>query len=93
MSLTCLNNIQLCFLPVYTSHSLQPLDNGLYNAFKAVYCKHLQALNSLTDAAPVDKINFIQCYKKAKEDAFIKTTLKSGFKVTGNWLISRRKAL
>ncbi|KAJ0134692.1 putative transcriptional regulatory protein C3C7.04 [Fusarium oxysporum f. sp. albedinis] len=33
---TCfLNNAYCCYLPAHSSHGLQPLDNGVFNASKA----------------------------------------------------------
>lgn len=93
MTVAFLNNVNLCFLPAHTSHGLQPLDNGPYNALKTAYRKQLQLLGSLTDAAPVDKINFIRCYTRARDEAFTKSNIISGFRTTGNWPISRRKAM
>ncbi|KAF6527905.1 hypothetical protein HZS61_008207 [Fusarium oxysporum f. sp. conglutinans] len=63
---TCfLNNVYCCYLPAHCSHGLQPLDNGVFNASKAAYQKELEKLASLTDSAPVDKVNFIRAYAKA----------------------------
>ena len=91
---TCfLNNVYYCHLPVHCSHGLQPLDNGVFNASKAAYRKGLQKLASLTDSAPVDKVNFIKAYAKAREVGMTKKNILSGWRVTGNWPISRRKAL
>ncbi|RYC77404.1 hypothetical protein BFJ63_vAg19722, partial [Fusarium oxysporum f. sp. narcissi] len=75
------------------SHGLQPLDNGPFNASKAAYRKELQKLTSLTDSAPVDKVNFIRAYAKAREVGMTKKNILSGWRVTGNWPVSRRKAL
>src|SRR4051812_53534 len=93
MTLCFLNNVYLCFLPAYTSHGLQPLDNGVFNAVKAVYRRKLGKLASLTDSAPIDKINFMRCYKVAREEGFTAKNIKSAFRTTGNWPISRAKAL
>lgn len=93
MTLCYLNNINCCYYPAHTSHGLQPLDNGPYNALKAAYRKHLARLSQLTDSAPVDKINFIRCYAAAWVDGLTKKNIESGFRVTGNWPISRKKAL
>ena len=93
MTLCFFNNINCCYYPAHTSHGLQPLDNGPYNALKSAYRKNLSQLAYLTDSAPVDKINFIRCYAKARQEAFTKKNIESGFRVTGNWPISRRKAL
>ncbi|KAJ3455242.1 hypothetical protein MRS44_013842 [Fusarium solani] len=70
-----------------------PLDNGVFNVSKAAYRKELQKLTSLTDSAPVDKVNFIKAYAKAREVGMTKENILSGWRVTGNWPISRRKAL
>ncbi|KAJ3454823.1 hypothetical protein MRS44_013423 [Fusarium solani] len=91
---TCfLNNVYCCYLPAHCSHGLQPLDNGPFNTSKAAYRKELQKLTSLTDSAPVDKVNFIRAYAKAREVGMTKKNILSGWRVTGNWPISRRKAL
>jgi hypothetical protein len=60
-----LDNVYCCYLPAHCSHGLQPLGNGVLNASKAAYRKELQKLTSLTDSAPVDKLNFIKAYTKA----------------------------
>jgi hypothetical protein len=91
---TCfLNNVYCCYLPAHCSHGLQPLDNGAFNASKASYGKELEKLLSLTDSAPVDKVNFIRTYAKARTVGMTKKNILSGWRVTGNWPISRRKAL
>ena len=91
---TCfLNNVYCCYLPAHCSHGLQPLDNGVFNASKAAYRKELEKLASLTDSAPVDKVNFIRAYAKAREVAMTSKNILSGWRVTGNWPISRAKAL
>jgi len=41
----------------------------------------------------VDKVNFIKAYAKAREVGMTKKDILSGWRVTGNWPISRRKAL
>jgi hypothetical protein len=91
---TCfLNNVYCCYLPAHCSHGLQPLDNGVFNASKAAYRKELQKLTCLTDSAPVDKVNFIRAYAKAREVGMTAKNILSGWRVTGNWPISRSKAL
>ncbi|RKL20893.1 hypothetical protein BFJ72_g14986 [Fusarium proliferatum] len=91
---TCfLNNVYCCYLPAHCSHGLQPLDNGVFNASKAAYRKELQKLTSLTDSAPVDKVNFIKAYAKARAVGMTKKNILSGWRVTEYWPISRRKAL
>ncbi len=91
---TCfLNNIYCCYLPAHCSHGLQLLDNGVFNALKAAYWKELEKLAFLTDSAPVDKINFIRAYAKAREIGMTSKNILSGWRVIGNWPILRTKAL
>jgi hypothetical protein len=47
----------------------------------------------LTDSAPVDKVSFIKAYAKAREVGMRKKIIPLGWRVTGNWPISRRKTL
>jgi len=91
---TCfLNNVYCCYLPAHTSHGLQPLDNGIFNVVKAFYRKELEKLAILTDSAPVDKVNFIRCYAEARKQGFTQKNIQAAWRTTGNWPISRRKAL
>jgi hypothetical protein len=91
---TCfLNNVYCCYLPAHCSHGLQPLDNGVFNASKAAYRRELEKLASLTDSTPVDKVNFIRAYARAREVGMTKKNILSGWRTTGNWPISREKAL
>ena len=41
----------------------------------------------------MDKVNFIRAYAKAREVGMTRKNILSGWRVTGNWLISRTKAL
>jgi hypothetical protein len=93
MSFCFLNNIYCCCFPAHCSHRVQPLDNGPFNSLKAVYRKGLKTLNSLNDACPIDKINFIRAYSKARSQDLTEQNIKSAFRTTENWPISRRKAL
>ena len=82
---TCfLNNVYCCYLPAHCSHGLQPLDNGVFNASKAAYRKELEKLAVLTDSTPVDKVNFIRAYAKAREIRIIEKNILSGWRITGN---------
>lgn len=91
---TCFwHNIWCLYLPAHCSHGLQPLDNGVFNAVKAYYRDTIGQWQALTDSSPVDKINFIRALRDAREKGFTEKTIKNAFKTTGNWPISRRKAL
>src|SRR5208337_5175148 len=88
-----LNNIYYSYLPAHYSHSLQPLDNRVFNTFKAAYRKELEKLAVLIDSIPVDKVNFIRAYTKVREIGMIEKNILSGWRITGNWPILRTKAL
>jgi hypothetical protein len=65
----------------------------VFNAAKVVYCEEPQKLTCLTDSAPLDKVNFIKVYAKAREVGMTKKNILSGWRVAGNWPNSRSKAL
>lgn len=85
-------NVYLCFLPAHTSHGLQPADNGHFNVLKAAYRKEIDKLDSITDSAPIGKINFLRCLAKARK-AVSEKTIKAAWRHTSNWPVSRQKAL
>lgn len=93
MTICFRNNVFCCYLPAHCSHGLQPLDNGVFNAVKKYYRGLLGSWQSLTDSAPVDKINFIKALAEARTKGMTSQTIKSAWKTTGNYPISRRKAL
>ena len=93
MALCFMHNVYLCYLPAHCFYGFQPLDNGIFNALKAAYRKELEKLASLIDSASVDKVNFIRVYAKVCTAAFTKKNIASGWKIIGNWPISRAKAL
>lgn len=86
------NNVYCCFLPAYTSYGLQPVDNGYFNVLKAAYRKEVAKLNSITDSAPVGKINFLRCLYTARK-VVTEKTIVFAWRHIGNWLVSRQKAL
>ena len=88
-----MHNVYCCYLPAHCSHGLQPLDNGVFNDTKTAYRKELAELAFLTDSAPVDRINFIRAYAKAREVGMTSNNILSGWRIIGNWRISRVKAL
>lgn len=47
----------------------------------------------MTDSSPVDKINFIRAHQDAGEKGLTSDTIENAWKTTGNWPVSRRKAL
>ncbi len=87
------NNIYLLFLPPKTSHVLQPLDLAIFSVLKRAYRKHVGYLDSLSDSAPVGKLNFLRCYAMARHEAMTRKNILSGFRASGIWPRNRQKAL
>jgi hypothetical protein len=93
LSVSSIISIIVIFRLIAAIECMQPLDNGPFNSLKATYLKELKTLNSLNDSRPIDKINFIRAYSKARSQSLTEQNIKSAFRTTGNWPISRRKAL
>ncbi|KAF3768215.1 Crypt2 [Cryphonectria parasitica EP155] len=62
------------------------------NSLVLAYRKELQKLQDLTDSAPVNKINFLQCLITARA-AITPRVVKGGWRHSGNYPINRHKAL
>lgn len=92
MAACYLNNIYLLFLPAHTSHGLQPWDNGPFGVLKVAYRRFLSQLSALNDSSNGGKIQFMNCLIEARK-SLTPTVIKGGWKHTGNWPISRNKAL
>ncbi|KAF4950245.1 hypothetical protein FSARC_13262 [Fusarium sarcochroum] len=86
------SDARLIIVDGHGSHAT-PLYNGVFNALKAAYRRELERFASLTDSTPMDKVNFIRAYAKARRVGMTKKNILSGWRVTGNWPISRVKAL
>ncbi|KAG7000282.1 hypothetical protein FocnCong_v012649 [Fusarium oxysporum f. sp. conglutinans] len=77
------SDARLIILDGHGSHAT-PLDNGVFNALKAAYRRELEKFASLTDSVPMDKVNFIRAYAKARRVGMTKKNILSGWRVTGN---------
>jgi len=87
------NNIQLCFLPAHTSHILQPLDLGCFGPEKRHYRTEIRKMATLNDAAQVQKLQFIQCYEKARAEGLSERNIRSSWKAAGLVPWNPRKVL
>jgi hypothetical protein len=63
---------------------MQPLDNDPFNSLKMAYRKELKIWNSLNNSRPIDKVNFIKAYSKARSQGLTEQNIKSAFRTTGN---------
>ncbi|KAJ0132716.1 Uncharacterized protein HZ326_24203 [Fusarium oxysporum f. sp. albedinis] len=75
------SDARLIILDGHGSH-VSPLGNGVFNASKAAYRKELQKLTSLTESAPVDKVNFIKAYARARAVALMHPEIQPDKKET-----------
>ena len=63
------NKIYALYLPLYTSHVLQPLDLGIFSSLKAAYRKRAGLLNLETNDTLTKKQLFLYYYQKARSTA------------------------
>ncbi|KAJ3552019.1 hypothetical protein NPX13_g11219 [Xylaria arbuscula] len=87
------NNIQLLYLPPHASHVLQPLDVAVFSPLKTAYRKYLGYATYLHDSSVAGKRNFLECYRRARLDAFTLSNILSGWRATGLWPVSVRHPL
>jgi len=75
-----INNIHLIYLPVHTSHVLQPLDLSIFSPLKRAYRNRLDRLLSMAinDTSVVGKRAFLECYHQARSVAFTEANIKAG---------------
>ena len=90
----CLQHqIWLNFLPAHTSQVLQPLDLGPFGWLKRRFRSHIRQIcyASLTPVA--GKGEFIQAWKKARDETLRKDKVKTGWSATGIFPRDRSKPL
>lgn len=92
MEICFLNNIQPCWLPAHCSHGLQPLDNAIFAVLKAALDKYAEETSYATGNTPLGKIGFVRCLYEARK-AVTPRTIRHGWVITGNYPMSREKAL
>ncbi|KAH7464223.1 hypothetical protein FOMA001_g17814 [Fusarium oxysporum f. sp. matthiolae] len=84
---------RLITLDGHGSHAT-PLDNGVFNALEAAYRRELERFASLTDSAPMDKVNFIRAYAKARRVGMTKMNITycqaGGSLATGRFRVPKR---
>ncbi|EGU86232.1 hypothetical protein FOXB_03254 [Fusarium oxysporum f. sp. conglutinans Fo5176] len=73
------SDARLIILDGHGSHAT-PLDNEIFNASKATYRRELEKFASLTDSTPMDKVNFISAYAKARRVGMPEKNILSGWR-------------
>ena len=74
--------IILC-LPAHTTHLLQPLDVGVFAPLSIAYKSHVQRATRLGACYSIDKTDFLELYRLAKQDAITSTNIQKAWAVTG----------
>ena len=87
------NNIHLLYLPAHASHVLQPLDVGVFSSLKQAYRMFLDDFIKRSAARAIGKPMFLILYQKARKKAFSSSNIVAGWRHTGLWPQSCRKAL
>ena len=74
--------IVLC-LPAHTTHLLQPLDVGVFGPLSIAYQNHVQRATRLGPCGSIDKTDFLELYRLAKQDAITSDNIKKAWSATG----------
>jgi hypothetical protein len=80
------NYVDIIYLPVHSSHVLQPLDLRAFSPLKSCYRKEIADLAYLDDAVPVKKRRFIQVYQKSRTETLTSCTLRAGLAAAASFL-------
>jgi hypothetical protein len=74
--------IDMLILPPHTSHMLQPLDVSMFQPLKRALAKETDAAVRL-DYGRIPRVEWTSMYIRARERAFTKANILSGWKATG----------
>ena len=84
------NRILLAILPPHSSHTLQPLDVGLYSPLARAYSSELQWQQQRSRGLlDVKKSDFFRLFKAAYASTFTEKNILAAFKATGIWPMDR----
>jgi len=74
--------ILLC-LPAHTTHLLQPLDVGVFAPLSTAYKKHVHRITRLGAGYAIDKVDFLEMLRLARNDAVNPTNILKAWKAVG----------
>jgi hypothetical protein len=78
------HNIDLLIMPPHCSHILQPLDVGVFSAFKRYHAVETHALSRLSSQR-IPRSEWVELLLKARERALSKENILSGWRSSGLW--------
>ena len=80
------NRIILAIFPPHSTHTLQPLDDGLFGPLASAYSSELSSHHSASQGLlPVKKADFYGLFKLAYAKSFTESNIISSFEATGIW--------
>jgi DDE superfamily endonuclease. len=83
------NNINLFFLLPHSSYFLQPLDVGVFSAYKHWHNEAVESA-TMTGCQKFTKDEFLHAITSIREKTFRLRTIKLGFRLTGLWPINSK---
>jgi hypothetical protein len=78
------NNIDLLIMPPHCSHILQPLDVGVFAAFKRYHTVETHAISRLSSQR-IPRSEWIELLSRARTKAMSRENILSGWRGTGLW--------
>ena len=81
------NRIILFFLPPHSSHILQPLDVGVFSAYKHWHSEWVYDA-TVSGYERITKDDFLGAIAQIRQKTFKPSTIKLGFRLTGLWPIN-----
>ena len=75
--------IIVLYLPAHTTHLLPPLDVGVFAPLPIAYKNHVQRATRLGTCYSIDKTDFLELYRLAKQDAITSDSIKKAWSATG----------
>jgi hypothetical protein len=89
----CRENVIIClYMPLHTSHLLQPLDVGVFGPLKRSYGKLVEGM-MVAGNNYIDKEDFLYLYPPAREAVFNQRNICNGFKGAGLKLLNQDQVL
>jgi hypothetical protein len=86
------NHIDLLIMPPHCSHILQPLDVGVFSAFKRYHSVETHAISRLSSQR-IPRAEWIELLSRARAKAMSKDNILGGWRGTGLWPANHRRVL
>jgi hypothetical protein len=86
------NDIDLLIMPPHCSHLLQPLDVGVFSAFKRYHTVETHAISRLSSQR-IPRSEWIELLSRARSKAMSRENILSGWRATGLWPITPMRVL